>query len=75
MRKKGKKTVYIAVDSHNCRACWECYKACPKQVFGKIDVFGLGIHKHIYVKNPADCIGCNKCVKACQHGAITAVSS
>ena len=75
MRKKGKKTAFIAVDSRNCQACWACYEACPKQVFGKIDVLGLGIHKHIYVKNPTDCIGCIKCVKACQYGAIVAVSA
>ena len=73
MRKKAKNTAYIAVDSHKCQACWECYEVCPKQVFGKIDVLGLGLHKHIYVKNPADCIGCKKCVNTCQYGAITAV--
>lgn len=68
-------TDYIAVDSHYCKACWECYEACPKQVFGKINVLRLGIHKHIYVKNPDDCIGCKKCVKTCKHGAITAIAN
>ena len=74
MRKKAKNTAFIAVDSRNCQACWECYEACPKQVLGKINVLGLGIHKHIYVKNPEACIGCKKCVKTCQYRAIVAVS-
>ena len=77
MRKKNKvlETAHIKADPHKCKACWACYESCPKQVFGKIDVLGLGIHKHIYVKNPANCIGCKKCVKVCQHGAIVAVSA
>lgn len=74
MRKKAKNTAFIAVDSRNCQACWERYEACPKQVLGKINVLGLGIHKHIYVKNPEACIGCKKCVKTCQYRAIVAVS-
>lgn len=65
------RTNYIAVDSHLCKACWECHDNCPKHVFGKINV--LGIHKHVYVKKLVNCIGCKKCVKICQHGAITAI--
>lgn len=61
-------TKFISVDSHLCHACWECFNTCPKQVFGKINI--LGIHKHVYVKFPDVCIGCKKCIKVCQHGAI-----
>ena len=74
MKKKAKKTAYIAVDSHHCQACWECYDACPKQVFGKINVL-WGLHKHIIIERPKACIGCKKCVKICQFGAITTVSA
>ena len=74
MRKKAKNTAYIAVDSHKCQACWECYEVCPNQVFGKVNVL-FGLHKHIVIQNPEACIGCKKCVKTCQYGAIVAVSA
>lgn len=60
-------TAYITINTRNCVACWECFNACPKQVFGKIDFLG---HRHIKIKNASACIGCNKCVRVCQHGAI-----
>ena len=62
-------TEHILIDTHICQACWECVKACPKGVLGKVNI--LGIHKHTIVKNSADCIGCYKCVKTCPHGAIS----
>ncbi len=62
-----KQTAYISINAHNCVACWHCYNACPKQVFGKVDVLG---HRHIRIKKAADCIGCMKCVQVCQHSAI-----
>ena len=61
-------TEYIQLDPNLCQACWECVDNCPKQVLGKID---LPIHKHAKIVNPEECIGCRKCVKSCQHGAIT----
>ncbi len=60
-------TDYITINSRNCVACWDCFTTCPKQVFGKIDFLG---HRHIKIKNVSACIGCNKCVQVCQHGAI-----
>ena len=62
-------TKYIAVNREICKACWKCFENCAQQVFGKINI--LGIHKHIYVKNPDNCVGCKKCVKLCENGAIT----
>lgn len=44
-------TAYITAGSNKCQACWECIEACPKQVFGKVDVF-WGLHKHIKIVNP-----------------------
>ena len=63
-------TEHIQLDPNLCQACWECVNNCPKQVLGKID---LPIHKHAKIVNPDDCIGCRKCVKSCQYGAITAI--
>ena len=74
MIKKVKKTDYIAVSDRHCKACWECFEACPKQVFTKINVL-WGFHKHIKISNPEACIGCLKCVNACQHEAITVVNA
>ncbi len=60
-------TSYIKLNTHNCQACWKCVEECPKNVFGKINIF---IHKHVIIKNANDCIGCLKCVNACEFGAI-----
>lgn len=65
-------TAYITINPRNCVACWDCFNACPKHVFGKIDFLG---HRHIKIKNASDCIGCNKCVRVCQHGAISPIYS
>ena len=65
-------TKHIQLDPRKCQACWECFETCPKQVLGKID---LPFHKHTNIVNPDACIGCKKCVKACQHGAITVLST
>lgn len=64
------KTAYIAINSHKCVACWACYDICPKQVFGKIDFLG---HRHIKIKDARNCIGCQKCVRVCQHNAISSL--
>jgi 2-oxoglutarate ferredoxin oxidoreductase subunit delta len=73
-RKKGfgqpQKTAHIQLDPHRCQACWECVNACPKQVLGKVD---FPHHKHAKVVNPDERIGCKKCVKICQHGAVEAI--
>ncbi len=60
-------TAYIIINTRNCVGCWDCFNACPKQVFGKIDFLG---HRHIKIKNASGCIGCNKCVQVCRHGVI-----
>ena len=63
-------TEHIQLDPNLCQACWECVSNCPKQVLGKID---MPFHKHAKIVNPDDCIGCRKCVRACQHGAIITI--
>ncbi|MFV0290209.1 MAG: DUF362 domain-containing protein [Mangrovibacterium sp.] len=67
-KRKQHGTPYVSVDTHQCKACWKCVEACPKQVIGKIVVLW---HKHIKMRNQDNCIGCGKCVKACQYGAIS----
>ena len=60
-------TAYIRLNPRNCIACWECIASCPKDVLGKIDFLG---HRHAKIKNGNACIGCKKCLRACQHNAI-----
>lgn len=65
-------TAHIQLDPHKCQACWECLLACRRQVLCMVD---LPFHKHVKIDRPDACIGCKKCVKACQHGAISEVSA
>ena len=37
-KKKNLNTVHIKLDTHLCKACWKCYDACKKDVFGKINI-------------------------------------
>jgi NAD-dependent dihydropyrimidine dehydrogenase PreA subunit len=68
MRKQNRlETVYIQIYTRNCKACWNCVETCPKKVFGKIDII---FHKHARIDNSKECIGCLKCVKACEYVAI-----
>ena len=69
-KKKNLNTAHIKLDTHLCKACWKCYDACQKDVFGKINIL-FGLHKHIIIANPDNCIGCLKCVKVCERKAIT----
>ena len=65
-----RQTAYISINAHNCVACWDCFNACPKHVFGKIDFIR---HRHIRVQNADNCIGCKKCVRVCSNGAILSI--
>lgn len=62
-----KETTYVSINPRNCIACWDCVKACPKQVIGKVQFLW---HKHIVIKNADACIGCKKCIKVCKHQVI-----
>jgi|WetSurMetagenome_2_1015567.scaffolds.fasta_scaffold887940_1 NAD-dependent dihydropyrimidine dehydrogenase PreA subunit len=64
------RTEYICFDSGKCEACWKCLEACPKDVFGKINIL---IHKHAKIVNRDNCTGCLKCIKACNHRAISPI--
>ena len=57
-------TGYVWANTHNCKACWECVNACPKQVIGKVSFLW---HKHIVFKNSENCTGCKKCIKICPY--------
>ena len=62
------KTEYIRLDTRKCIACWKCVNSCPENVMDKVD---LPWHKHAIIKNPKTCIGCQKCSKVCETGAIS----
>jgi NAD-dependent dihydropyrimidine dehydrogenase PreA subunit len=64
-------TSYINLDTHKCKACWECVEKCKNKVFEKVNVF---FHKHTVIKNADKCTGCLKCLKACKYGAIFKIS-
>jgi len=66
-RLKKKHTGYVQVNTRNCKACWKCINACPKQVIGKV---GFLWHKHIAILNNEKCIGCGKCIKTCPYGVF-----
>ena len=65
---KRKSTEYIKLDTHLCKACWECIEACPEGVIGKA---GFWFHKHARIVHSEKCKGCQKCVNACSQQAIT----
>ena len=70
------------VDDEKCTACGACVKACPKMI---IELRKKGLkNRRVYVRCvnkdkgaitrkacTVGCIGCGKCEKVCQFGAIT----
>jgi len=66
-RLKKKHTDYVQANIRNCKACWKCINACPKQVIGKISFLW---HKHIVIQSSENCTGCKKCIKICPHGVL-----
>lgn len=68
------------IDPTVCRACGKCISTCPKNL---IEMLPLGVPKaSVLCKNiergaqtrkqcKTGCIGCMKCVKACEYGAVT----
>ena len=75
---------HIQVVPDKCRACRMCIKTCPRQL---IDLFPLDTTKSaVLCKNhdkgaqtrkdcKAGCIGCMKCTKVCEVGAVTVENS
>ena len=67
-RTKQLATPYIRANLERCEACGRCFKACPKQVFGKA---GFLWNKRLIAKNPDSCTGCGVCVKICPLGLFS----
>jgi len=61
-------TKYVWANHQQCKACWKCVDACPKQVIGKV---GILWHKHIVLKNSDNCTGCKKCIQICPYGVFS----
>ncbi len=67
------------VDKEKCIACGKCVTACPKQVIRVFDADGRAVVVCKNTDKGADtrkacktgCIGCMKCQKACEYGAVT----
>lgn len=73
------------IDTSRCEAKGDCVKVCPYDVFtvrkltdaeraglGLLTRFKVFVHggKQAFVKRPADCHACGKCVSACPEKAI-----
>ena len=54
----------IIVDETKCKACGECVKNCPGEIY-RIE------GGHAVVGNANDCSGCQSCVSVCEAQAIT----
>ncbi len=62
-------TDYVTLERSRCEACWSCVEACPNGVLRKVRI---GPHRHAHVSAPERCVGCGRCLKACESLALTA---
>lgn len=56
-----------------CMACLECVRACSNAFYKEFhqDYSCIRIVEKAGAAKPMTCIQCGKCMKACEHGAIT----
>ena len=56
-----------------CMACLECVRACSEAVYKEFhqDYSAIQVVAKGTGAKPMTCIQCGKCMKACEHGAIT----
>lgn len=72
------------VDKNLCRACRKCVGVCPKGLIHVVDVsrpkayvYCMNVEKGAQTRKKcsAGCIGCMKCKKVCESGAITVTNN
>ena len=67
------------VDTDACKACGKCVAACPKKLIELVPVEGVSYvqcnshdkGKDVMKACKQGCIGCMKCAKTCEAGAVT----
>lgn len=64
------RTPFIRLNTHKCKACWDCMHACTNGVIHKVD---FPWHKHALIVEPSKCTGCLKCIKTCKWGAYSKI--
>ena len=67
MKHEEFKTKFIATESSRCTKCLKCADVCPAGVFGMKRFLWM---KYFHIGSPESCIGCMKCVKACEFDAV-----
>ena len=70
MRSKRHSTKYIYADTSQCEACWECIPECKYGTLGKVNFW---FHKHVVIKHPENCRGCQACIAVCPNGVFRPV--
>lgn len=73
------KNAIAVVDNSKCTGCLACVSACPKKIIDAIDANGGYVvacrneeqGKYTRVNCTHGCIGCKKCEKVCEVGAVT----
>jgi 2-oxoglutarate ferredoxin oxidoreductase subunit delta len=66
-KRNHRESAFVHLDTRRCKACWKCLSACPRRVIGKVAILW---HKHVRIDKAEDCLGCLKCVKVCESGAL-----
>lgn len=59
----------ITIDVQKCEGDGDCVETCPSTLFELQTIEGKKIA--VFSGDPEECLGCEACVTACPHEAIT----